>query len=144
MFFMTLDYYFPLLDMNRIGCLEKAKGSPIEPQNRAKMTKIEKIGKCRVNQNLLFFQMNERGKERKAGINCQSMAGVLLLELFWSNFEQGRIHGIRCVLAHTDNSFGQKRHFCMVSTHVRPTDGRMDRRTGGPTDQQKFLIVVVK
>ena len=25
---------------------------------------------------------------------------------------------IRCVLAGTDSSFGQKRHFCMVSTRV--------------------------
>ena len=30
--------------------------------------------------------------------------------------ERGRIHGIRCVLARTDGSFGRKRHFCMVST----------------------------
>ena len=33
--------------------------------------------------------------------------------------EQGvYIHGIRCVLARTDSNFGQKQHFCMVSTRV--------------------------
>ena len=32
--------------------------------------------------------------------------------------EQGRIHGIRCVLARTVSSFGQKRDFCIVSTRV--------------------------
>ena len=37
--------------------------------------------------------------------------------------KQGRIHGIRCVLARTEGSFGQKGHFCMVSTRVWPTDG---------------------
>ena len=33
---------------------------------------------------------------------------------------------IRCVLAHTGSSFGQKWRFCMVSTRVWPTDGRTD------------------
>ena len=32
--------------------------------------------------------------------------------------KQGRIHGIRCVLACTDSNFGQKGHYCMVSTPV--------------------------
>ena len=32
--------------------------------------------------------------------------------------EQGRIHGIRCVLARIDSNFGQKGLFCMVSTPV--------------------------
>ena len=54
-----------------------------------------------------------------------------------SNIEkQGRIHGIRCVLARTDSSFGRKRHFCMVSTDG-PTDGQTDGRIVGRT---YFLI----
>ena len=38
---------------------------------------------------------------------------------------------IRCVLARTasDSSSGQKRHFCMVSTRVWPTDQRTDGHT---------------
>ena len=48
--------------------------------------------------------------------------------------EQGWIHGIRCVLARTGSSFSQKRHFCMVSTRVWPTDRPMDGRMDGRTD----------
>ena len=32
--------------------------------------------------------------------------------------KQGRIHGIRCVLARTDRSYSQKRHFFKISTRV--------------------------
>ena len=32
--------------------------------------------------------------------------------------KQGRIHGIRCVLACTDSYFDQKKHFSIVSTRV--------------------------
>ena len=39
---------------------------------------------------------------------------------------------IRCVLAGTDSGFGQKRHFCIVSTRVRRTDGSTD----GPMDRR--------
>ena len=41
-------------------------------------------------------------------------------------------NSIRCVLAHTSSSFGQKWHFCMVSTCV----GWTDRPTAGPTNQR--------
>ena len=41
---------------------------------------------------------------------------------------------IRCVLARTDSSFGQKLDFGLVSTRVWPTDGRTDGRTDRPTD----------
>ena len=46
--------------------------------------------------------------------------------------EPGRIHGIRCVLARTDGSFGQKWHFAWFQLVCdRPTDGRIDQRTDG-------------
>ena len=35
-----------------------------------------------------------------------------------SHLKQGRIHGIRCVLARTGSSFGPKRLFCIVSTRA--------------------------
>ena len=47
--------------------------------------------------------------------------------------EQGRIHGIRCVLARNASNFGRKRHFCRISTRVWPTDGPTDGRTDGHT-----------
>ena len=57
--------------------------------------------------------------------------------------KQGRIHGIRYVLARTDTSFGHKWLFCMVSTHVwrtdQWTDGRMDGLTDGWTDQRTYM-----
>ena len=71
MIFMRLDYNFLHLEINanQVGCMEDAKGSPVEPQKQGKngmngkdRQKGEKIE--------FFFQMNLRGKERKAGINC--------------------------------------------------------------------------
>ena len=49
--FMKLDYNFPHLDMNRnkVGCMEGAKGSPIEPPKHRKMAEIERIAKRRKN-----------------------------------------------------------------------------------------------
>jgi len=55
-----------------------------------------------------------------------------------SNPKQGRIHGIRCVLARTASRFGQKRWFCKVSTRVWPTDQRMDGRTDRRTDTPSY------
>ena len=56
--------------------------------------------------------------------SCRQLDRVLLdflgkcqLRSFF-HVEQGRIHGIRCVLARTDSRFGQKLLFCMVSTRV--------------------------
>ena len=50
-----------------------------------------------------------------------------------SRFNKAGYTAIRCVLAWTDSSFGQKRHFHVVSTRVWRTDGRTDRRTDGHT-----------
>ena len=48
------------------------------------------------------------------------------------NIKQGRIHGIRCILARTDSSLGRKRHFCIVSARVWPTNGQTDGPMYGP------------
>ena len=59
----------------------------------------------------------------------------------------GRIHGltaIRYVLARTDSSLGQKRHFCMVSTRVWRTDRRMDGRTNGRTDRRTYPLIEMR
>ena len=49
-----------------------------------------------------------------------------------------RIHGVRCVLARTDSSFGKNWHFCMVLTCGWPMGGWMDRRTDGRTDTPSY------
>ena len=79
----------------------------------------------------------------------RSLAPGIMICWWKQRHERGDCHNkagytaIRCVLAGTDSTFGQKRHFCMVSTRVWPTDGRTDgrtdRRTDGPTDGHTLL-----
>ena len=70
--------------------------------------------------------------------NMRCTVSLLYLPTYW--IEQGRIHGIRCVLARTDSNFDQKRHFCMVSTRVWPTDWPSDR----PTDGQTYPLIEMR
>ena len=65
------------------------------------------------------------------------LKGETLIGKTWK--KQGRLHGKRCVLAGTDSSFGQKRHFSMVSTRVWRTYGWTDGWTDGRTDGQTLL-----
>ena len=59
-----------------------------------------------------------RKKERKEEAKMGWKEKIKREERKEKRIKQGRIHGIRCVLARTDRSIGQKRHFCMVSTRV--------------------------
>ena len=65
-----------------------------------------------INTRTSFFQK----KRRRYGPTDGLTDGQTLYDAMAS--KQGRIHGIRCVLARTNNSFGRKQHFCMVSTRV--------------------------
>ena len=53
----------------------------------------------------------------------------------WSLQKQCWIHGIRCVLVRTGDSFGKKRHFCMVWVSAGWTNGRTDGLMDGRTDE---------
>ena len=54
---MKIDYNFLHLVMNgkKVNCGEGAKGSLIRPSNRAKMAKIERIGRRKKRSQSLFF-----------------------------------------------------------------------------------------
>ena len=76
---------------------------------------------------------------------CRSIYELRIIIACCSFFiNQGRIHGIRRLLACADSSFGQKRHFCMVTTHVWRTDGRTDGRTDRRTDRQTGILIKMR
>ena len=61
----------------------------------------------------MSFQKEEEKEEEEEGEEKEKE------EMGRSNTkEQGQVHSIRCVLARTASNFGQKRHFCRISTPV--------------------------